>query len=208
MNLLIATSNPHKLDELRAILAPLAINPVGLNEAEASDLPEPEETGETFEENAQLKAAAYARMTNRICLADDSGLEVDALDGQPGVHSARYAGVGANRAERDAANNAKLLAELDNIPDEQRSARFVCCICVASPSGEVLAASRGTFEGRIAHAPRGSHGFGYDPLLVLPDGRTSAELPPDEKNQRSHRAAAAREIAPRLARILRTDNQK
>lgn len=204
MNLLIATSNPHKLDELRAILAPLGIDPVGLDSVPGSDsFPEPEENADTFEGNALIKAAAYAKMTNRICLADDSGLEVDALDGAPGVHSARYAGVGSNRAERDAANNARLLAELDNIPDEQRSARFVCCICVASPSGEVLAASRGTFEGRIAHTPRGIHGFGYDPLLILPDNRTSAELPADEKNQRSHRAAAAREIAPQLARILK-----
>lgn len=204
MNLLIATSNPHKLDELRAILAPLGIDPVGLDSIPGSNsFPEPEENADTFEGNALIKATAYAKMTNRICLADDSGLEVDALDGAPGVHSARYAGVGSNRAERDAANNAKLLAELDNIPDEQRSARFVCCICVASPSGEVLAASRGTFEGRIAHTPRGIHGFGYDPLLILPDNRTSAELPADEKNQRSHRAAAAREIAPQLARILK-----
>ncbi|MCB9841867.1 MAG: RdgB/HAM1 family non-canonical purine NTP pyrophosphatase [Phycisphaeraceae bacterium] len=204
MNLLIATSNPHKLDELRAILAPLGIDPVGLDSVPGSDsFPEPEENADTFEGNALIKATAYAKMTNRICLADDSGLEVDALDGAPGVHSARYAGVGSNRAERDAANNAKLLAELDNIPDEQRSARFVCCICVASPSGEVLATSRGTFEGRIAHTPRGSNGFGYDPLLVLPDNRTPAELPADEKNRRSHRAAAAREIAPQLARILK-----
>lgn len=216
MNLLIATTNPHKLDELRAILAPFGIDPVGLDSigaAGAGDLPEPEETGDSFEENAQIKAVAYARITGRVCLADDSGLEVDALNGAPGVRSARYAFDGEiddelprklTRAQKDAANNDKLLHELRAVPDGHRAARFVCCICVASPAGEVLAASRGTFEGRIGHAPRGHHGFGYDPLLILPDGRTSAELPPEEKNARSHRAMAARELAPVLARLLRS----
>lgn len=213
MNLLIATSNPHKLDELRSILAPLGIEPVGLNETGNGDLPEPEETGETFEENAQIKAVAYARMTGRICLADDSGLEVDALNGAPGILSARYAFDGEiddelpthlTRAQKDALNNDKLLKELEGVPDLKRAARFVCCICVASPEGRVLAASRGTFEGRIAHSPRGHNGFGYDPLLLLPDGRSAAELPPEEKNQRSHRATAARALAPNLARLIRT----
>ncbi len=214
MNLLIATTNPHKLDELRAILAPMGIEPVGLDSIRSADLPEPEETGDSFEENAQIKAVAYARMTGRVCLADDSGLEVDALNGAPGVISARYAFDGEiddelprnlTRAQKDAANNDKLLHELRDVPDAHRAARFVCCICVASPTGEVLGASRGTFDGRIGHAPRGHHGFGYDPLLILPDGRTSAELPPEEKNTRSHRAAAARAIAPQLARILKKE---
>ncbi len=204
MPLLLATSNPHKLEELRAILGP---SPVGLDSLPAP-IPEPEESADTFEANARLKATAYARATGMTCLADDSGLEVDALHGSPGVHSAYYADwnpahnvrlrISITRAEQDERNNARLLRSLNNVPDEQRTARFVCAMCVASPDGRVLAESRGVFEGVIGHATTGTNGFGYDPLLVLPDGRTSAELTPDEKNARSHRAAAAKAIAPRL----------
>jgi XTP/dITP diphosphohydrolase len=203
MVLLFASSNPHKVEEVRAILAPLGIQVTGLHSLPPGGVPpEPEETGATFEENARLKAIEYAARTGRLCLADDSGLEVDALGGAPGVHSARYAGTGSSRAERDAANNRKLLEALRGVPIERRTGRFVCCMCLAAPPrapGEpprIVAETRGTFEGVIAESPRGRNGFGYDPLLHLPDrGCTSAELPTEEKNARSHRGAAARRMA-------------
>ncbi len=195
MRILFATSNPHKIDEVRAIFAPLGIEVVGLDSI-SQQPPEPVEDGATFEANARIKAIAYAKATGQRCLADDSGLEVDALGGRPGVHSARYAGIGATRAERDAANNAKLLKELTNVPDEHRAARFVCAMCLADPSGKVLAEARGEFPGFLAREPRGSNGFGYDPLLYLADLQcSSAQLSSDDKNARSHRGAAARLIA-------------
>jgi len=200
-DILLASSNPHKVEEIRAVLTPLGVNVVGLDALERKP-PEPVEDGETFDANARIKAVAYAKATGRVCLADDSGLEVDALDGRPGVYSARYAGVDGTRQERDAANNRKLLDELKNVPDAQRTARFVCAMCLADPRGNMLAASRGTFEGVIAREPRGSNGFGYDPLLYLPDEeRTSAELSPAEKNARSHRGAAARQMATRIGQL-------
>lgn len=196
-SLIFASSNPHKVDEVRAILEPLGFCVRGLSDLPAERVPvEPEETGTTFAENARLKAVYYAAALGEACLADDSGLEVDALGGAPGVLSARYAGVGSARAERDQANNRKLLAELRDVPDERRTARFVCAMCLAAPDGTILAETRGEFPGVIAREPRGSNGFGYDPLLYLPDrGCTSAELPPEEKNARSHRGAAARRVA-------------
>ncbi len=209
--IVLATANPHKVEEMRAIFASAGVPVIGLADLPGgAAIPEPSETGRTFEANARLKALVYARATGRVCLADDSGLEVDALGGAPGVDSAYFAhgfGNAAPRAERDGANNAKLLAMLDGVPPERRGARFVCVMVAAAPDGTVLAESRGHFEGRIGEAPRGSNGFGYDPLLVLADGRTSAELPPDEKNARSHRAAAARVIAPTLAALLARANR-
>jgi XTP/dITP diphosphohydrolase len=194
MDLVVATGNPHKVDEIRAILAPHGVRVLGLDDLGAV-VPEPDEPGDTFEENAAIKARAYAAALGRTVLADDSGLEVDALGGRPGVHSARYAGVGATREERDAANNAKLLHELSGMPMDRRTARFVCVICVAAPDGRVVATARGTFDGVIIEAARGSHGFGYDPLLFVPDaGCTSAELDPAEKNRRSHRGQAVRAL--------------
>jgi len=190
--LLFATGNPHKIDEVRAILAPHGITVVGLDSL-ARAITEPEEDGDTFEANARLKAIAYARATGMTCLADDSGLEVDALGGRPGVRSARYAGIGNARDERDAANNAKLLRELKDVPPDRRAARFVCAMCLADPSGDILAETRGEFAGVIIDHPRGTHGFGYDPLLHLPDRDcTNAELSPAEKNARSHRGTAVR----------------
>lgn len=199
MKLLIATSNPHKLDEMRDIFGAAGIEIESLADIPGGPFPEPVEDGDTFEANAKIKALAYARMTGRICLADDSGLEVDALGGAPGIHSAYYAGHDGPRAQRDARNNAKLLAALEHVPDAQRTARFVCCMCVADPAGNIIATSRGHFPGRIGRTPRGENGFGYDPLLTLDDGRSSAQLTPEEKNARSHRAAAAKAIAPALA---------
>jgi len=218
--LIVAPGTPHQVDEIAQILAAsgLAVRVRSLKEVPGGDaIPEPIEDGATFEDNARLKAMHYAAALNlregQVCLADDSGLEVDALGGAPGVYSARYAGVGATRAERDAANNAKLLRELDQVPRDKRAARFVCAACVVgraeldslsdSPptcgrgEGEglrVLFHTRGEFPGVIGDSPRGANGFGYDPLLVLPDGRTSAELSPDEKNARSHRGAAVRAV--------------
>jgi XTP/dITP diphosphohydrolase len=193
----IATSNPHKVDEISATLGLLGITCVALGR---TDIPEPEEDGATFEENARIKAIAYARALGETVLADDSGLEVDALGGAPGVHSARYAGIGATREERDRANNAKLLAALESVPDALRTARFVCVLSIARADGTIVAESRGTFDGVIGRAPRGTNGFGYDPLLILEDGRTSAELSSVEKNARSHRGNALRLLVPKLAR--------
>ncbi|MFM7051970.1 MAG: RdgB/HAM1 family non-canonical purine NTP pyrophosphatase [Planctomycetota bacterium] len=189
--IVIATSNPHKVEEISAVLGRLGIECVPLPNA---GIPEPVEDGATFEANARIKARAYAKALGTTVLADDSGLEVDALGGAPGVHSAYYAGTGANRAERDAANNARLLRELEGVPDGRRGARFVCVLSLAAADGSIEAEARGTFEGHIGHAPRGTNGFGYDPLLVLGDGRTSAELSSDEKNARSHRGNALRAL--------------
>ncbi|HEX2878633.1 MAG TPA: RdgB/HAM1 family non-canonical purine NTP pyrophosphatase [Polyangiaceae bacterium] len=199
MRLLFATSNPHKVREVSQILGAVGIEVVSLDSLGKS-FPEPDETAESFAAIAQQKAIAYAQMTGLSCLAEDSGLEVDALGGAPGVHSARYSGIGGGRAERDVANNQKLLTALQGVASERRTARFVCAMCVASPSGEVLAHSFGTMEGRIAEGLLGDQGFGYDPLLFLPElGKTSAQLAPEEKNARSHRGQAAR----RLAELLR-----
>jgi XTP/dITP diphosphohydrolase len=206
--IVIATGNPHKVDELRAIFAEQGIPVVGLKGLPGSpDLREPEETGRTFEENAAIKARSYAAQTGRLCLADDSGLEVDALGGAPGVISSHYCTdgreAGMSREERDRRNNERVLRELEGAADDARSARFVCVMVLAAPDGRVLAASRGTFEGRIGRpgdVPRGTHGFGYDPLFLVAPAytSTSAELPPAEKNRLSHRSAAARLMATRL----------
>lgn len=204
--LIIATNNPHKVEELTEILAPLGFTLHTLEDAGLSSLPEPEETAHTFLGNATIKASYYARAAAAPCLADDSGLEVDALGGEPGVRSARYAECTGNREERDAANIDLLLANLADIPDDRRTARFVCAIALCDASGELIASARGTFEGRVAHAPKGSNGFGYDPLLVLTDpadplaGKHAAELAPEEKHARSHRGQAAKAIAETLRR--------
>lgn len=205
--IVVATGNPHKLEEVSHVLAGIGVRAVSLRDvksadgAAASEAPEPVEDAETFEGNAQIKARYYAALTGRVCLADDSGLEVDALGGAPGVYSARYAGVDGDRAARDAANNAKLIGAISSVPVEERAARFVCAMCVARPDGEIVAEARGTFAGVVIEEPRGSNGFGYDPLLELPDGRTSAELSPAEKNAQSHRGVATRMIAELLAAL-------
>jgi XTP/dITP diphosphohydrolase len=207
--ILIASGNAHKVDEIRAVLAGLGIACRSLGDLGRS-FPEPEEHADTFEGNARIKAIGYARLARSPCLADDSGLKVDALRGAPGVRSARYADDGASadltRDERDGRNNRRLLRELEGVPDEARSARFVCALCLASPSGRVMAEVRGVFEGRIGTPPRvpaGAHGFGYDPLFLVAPGfeRTSAELSADEKNARSHRGNALRLLAERLRSV-------
>ena len=206
---LFATTNPHKLNEVRAIFAGHDIEILSLDDlVSEKNITEPDETGDTFEANARMKARHYAHLTGRPTLADDSGLEVDILGGDPGVRSARFAkldGPAITRSERDEANNKKLLWKLEEVPDNMRHGRFVCVLCLADPAGRILATSRGTIEGSIAHEPRGGNGFGYDPLLLVagdPKGRTSAELSPEEKNERSHRAAAARGIAPQIVASL------
>lgn len=199
MRIVFATTNPHKLRELDQVLAPLGVEVVGLEQL-GRDVPEPVEDATTFEGNARIKAQAYAEALRMRCLAEDSGLEVDALGGAPGVHSARYAGVGATRAEKDRANNEKLLRELAGQAGDDRRARFVCTMCLADADGRVLFETRGTYEGIIGEAPRGQNGFGYDPLLYIPElEKSSAELSPEQKNARSHRGQAARALAAYLA---------
>lgn len=183
-HLLIATHNPGKVREYRALLADLPLDLVYLDDLGITD--EVEETGATFEENALLKARYYASRTGLWTWADDSGLEVDALGGRPGVHSARYAGPDASDADR----YRKLLVELQGHP-RPWTARFRCAVALVRPDG-VEAVCHGTLEGEITDTPRGSHGFGYDPVFYLPErGQTLAELPPEEKNRISHRARAA-----------------
>jgi XTP/dITP diphosphohydrolase len=196
VRIVVATGNPHKIEEIRAVLAPLGFTVLSLAETGRPVPAEPEEPHPTFEANARLKALHYARAIGEAVLADDSGLEVDALGGAPGVHSSHWAGTEGSRAERDARNNAKLAEAMRGVPAHLRTARFVCTMCVATPSGEVLVETRGEMEGVIGEAPRGAHGFGYDPWLHLPErGVSSAELPPDEKNAASHRGHAVRRLA-------------
>jgi XTP/dITP diphosphohydrolase len=201
--LLVATHSQHKLRELRDLLRPQRAELVSLRELGIAD--EVEETGATFEANARLKARFYARLSGLCTLADDSGLEVDALGGGPGVRTRRYAGENAT----DADNNAKLLAALRELPPERRGARYVCVLAlalagVAGPRGALpMILTRGTCRGRIATSARGSGGFGYDPIfepaVEPPGGRTLGQYARSEKDEISHRARAARRMAPRLA---------
>lgn len=214
MQLLIATSNPHKLDEIRAVIGDAPIELLTLD-ALPNPIDEPVEDQDTFEGNAVLKARYYAKASGLLCLADDSGLEVDALNGEPGIRSARYSHTDGPRPERDAANNRLLLKNLADTPIEQRTARFVCAMALvdgrnSSDNNEPIAVVRGTLEGRIltpeeADDPdhpergRGTNGFGYDPLVYIPEKqKTAAELPPKEKNAISHRGDAVRKIWPHI----------
>ncbi len=184
--IVLATRNRGKIAELGAMLKDFQLEVKSLDDF--PDLPEVPETGATFEDNALLKARAVSLATGLTAVADDSGLEVDALSGRPGVRSARYAGEEAT----DEANWRKLLAELAGVPEAARMARFVCVMAAYAPGGATLTA-RGSWEGRIATAPRGTGGFGYDPVFLVPGlGRTAAELIPAEKNALSHRGEALR----------------
>ncbi|MFC8532184.1 RdgB/HAM1 family non-canonical purine NTP pyrophosphatase [Nocardia sp. NPDC057227] len=195
---LLASRNAKKLTELRRILdeaGVAGIEIVGL--ADVPEYPEEPETGATFEENALAKARDGAAATGLPCVADDSGIEVEALNGMPGVLSARWSG---GHGE-DAANNALLLAQLKDVPDERRGGRFVSTCALVSPDGAETVV-RGEWPGRIAREPLGEHGFGYDPLFVPEgDGRSAAQLTPAEKDAVSHRGRALKLLLPTLAAL-------
>ena len=194
--LLLATTNRGKLAELSALLDGAPVTLVSL--AEVGIEQDVDEVGSTLEENATLKATTYSRLSGLPALADDSGLEVDALDGEPGPLSSRYAGPGAT----DAGRIAFLLGKLENIPEERWAARFRCVIAIAWPR-EPVELFVGECRGRIIRESRGSNGFGYDPVFLLPDlGKTMAELSPEEKNRLSHRSAAARKAIASLRNIM------
>jgi len=183
--LLLATTNYHKLEEYRAIFSGLPFHFLSLHDIHL-DM-DVEETGTTFAENAELKARTYARSSGMLALADDSGLEIDALGGAPGVQSARYLGRQTSYEERF----RRILEQLKGLPVEQRAARFRCAIALAEPSGYTRIVE-GVVEGTIAESPRGKNGFGYDPIFYFPEsGKTFAELAPEFKNRISHRARAA-----------------
>lgn len=201
MRLLIATHNRGKLTEYQEIFgemgpALLTLDDVGITH-------DVEETGKTFLENARLKAEAYARASGILTLADDSGLEVDALNGEPGVYSKRYAGDGKSDAER----NEFLLERLRTVPREARAARFRCAIVIADPGGQTWTAE-GTCEGEMAFEPRGTNGFGYDPIFIVQErGRHLAELTSQEKNRISHRGLAALKAREILAELARAESR-
>lgn len=192
--LVLASGNAGKLIELRAMLADLPLTIVPQRELGVDDVPE---TGTTFVENALIKARHASKVTGLPALADDSGLIVDALDGAPGLYSARYAGSPTD----DAANNAKLLQALDGLPEAQRSARFYAVIVLLRHADDPQPLiAEGSWEGRILDAPRGRNGFGYNPVFLDPaQGLTAAEMPPEQKNRISHRALALQALRDRLA---------
>ena len=198
--LVLATRTAHKIEEMRDLLAGLPVRLVGLEQF--APFPEPEENGSTFAENAVIKARETALATGQLSIADDSGIAIDALGGQPGIYSARWAGPGSGQAEWI----AKTLREIDGVPQAERTARYVCAFAVCAPDGTVLAQSEGTLEGFVANAPQGKGGFGYDPIFLLADGtgRTAAELTPEEKHAISHRGNAARNLLaqPELPALL------
>jgi XTP/dITP diphosphohydrolase len=197
--LVLASRNQKKLREMSELC-----NGLGMRVISAGDFPEApevEETGHTFAENAALKAAAVASATGHWTVADDSGLAVDALNGAPGVYSARYAGPQANDGE----NNARLLSELSEIPDLRRGAAFICCLALADPAGRIRVQVQGRCRGRLLHEPRGQNGFGYDPLFWVAEyHQTFAELSLAVKSVLSHRARAFERIRPELARLIAT----
>lgn len=194
--MILASNNAHKLEEFRAIFADMGIEIIPQSAAGCHF--EVDETGETFEENAYLKAIAVTRATGQPAVADDSGLMVDALGGAPGVYSARYAGEDGNTEK----NNAKLLAAMRNVPKEKRTAHFVSVVACVFPDGREDIVVRGECPGEILTSPRGSTGFGYDPLFwYAPFRKTYAEMSADEKNSISHRGAAMRAFAKKFAKL-------
>ena len=188
MKLLVASKNKKKIEELRRILAPLGFEPICENDLGLS-LPEVDETGTTFAENARLKAQSAMRVSGIAAVADDSGLCVDALNGAPGIYSARFSGEDAT----DEKNNNKLMRLLADTPDDKRTAHWECHICVIFPNGDEVSAS-GRCEGYIGHEPKGENGFGYDPYFYVGDV-TMAEMSMKEKQAISHRGAALRKMA-------------
>lgn len=199
--ILVASTNPGKLKELREMLGG-DIEWVGL-----TDFPgvtEIEEDGKTFADNARKKALGYAKATGLWTLADDSGLVIDALGGQPGVKSARFSGTkDANRGLIDYKNMTKVLKILADVPKEKRAARFMCCLCLASPE-KVLIETEGKLEGVIANEQAGENGFGYDPIFFVPESnKTVAQMTSEEKNAISHRGNAIRKLKPKLEELVK-----
>lgn len=194
--IIFATGNEGKMREIRMILGDLGVPVLSLKEAGIhADI---EENGKTFEENARIKACAISKMTGGIVLADDSGLVIDYLNGEPGIYSARYMG---EDTSYDIKNN-NLIERLSGVPEEKRTARFVCAVAAALPDGRVVT-TRGVMEGRIGHRIAGANGFGYDPIFFLPRyGCTSAEISAEQKNEISHRGAALRAMKEELKKIL------
>jgi len=202
IEIVVASGNPHKVQEISAIFEQeglgewvrfLSLSDVG------GPFKEPSETARTFQENARIKAVAYAALTNRMVLADDSGLQVDALAGEPGVDSAIWAGEHGTREQRDARNNEKLMVAMRDVKRGDRAARFVCFMCLADAYGKIIAQTRGACEGEIAESPQGVGGFGYDAhFLVGAMNITSAQLSSEEKNKVSHRGHATRLLAKEL----------
>jgi XTP/dITP diphosphohydrolase len=197
-SLVLATNNQHKIVEIRAMLGDLPLTI--LTSADFSDFPDPEETGSTLRENAAIKALAIAQATGCWALADDSGLEIDALDGAPGVYSARYAGPDCSFAD----NNAKVLKLMAGVAETSRTARFRCVAALAWETE--IEYFEGTVEGMISGAVAGTEGFGYDPIFYVPElKQTFAEAKADEKNRLSHRGMAFRLAAKRLGRLTHSD---
>lgn len=199
--IVVATTNPGKAAELRAMLD---ADVTWLSLADFPCIPEIEEDGATFIENASKKALGYAKATGLWTIADDSGLVIDALDGAPGIESARFSGEkGADRTLIDHKNIAKVLELLNGVPAEKRTARFVCSLCLANPE-EILIQTQGTLEGLITEKEIGENGFGYDPVFFVPNlDKTVAQLNREEKNAISHRGNAIRKLKPLLAKLLK-----
>jgi XTP/dITP diphosphohydrolase len=193
--IVLATRNPHKVFELRRILGDAGLDAELVGVDSYPDVPEVPETGDTFEENALLKARAVSRATGELAVADDSGLCVEALRGMPGVLSARWSGDLGDGYDRDTLNLRLVLAQVRDVPDERRGAWFECAAVAVFPTGDELVA-RGRVKGTLTHAPRGANGFGYDPIFLPTGGaRTTAEMSADEKDAISHRGRAFRALA-------------
>jgi XTP/dITP diphosphohydrolase len=201
MRLLIATKNAGKAREFREMLGGGDARFEWSDLSQQPDVADVEETGRTFRANACLKAAHYAVATQSWAMADDSGLVVDALDGKPGVHSARWAKLN-NAGSGDADNNTLLLGQLADVPDDRRTARFMCVLALSDPKGRIVLTAEDAVEGVMLREARGSNGFGYDPLFFIPAmGRTTAELSPDEKHAISHRGKALQRMHELMARL-------
>ena len=196
MRIIFATGNEGKMREIRMIMADLGLEILSMKEA--GICVEVDENGTTFEENAVIKAKGIAAVCNDIVLADDSGLEIDALNKEPGVYSARYMGEDTSYRIK----NANLIDRLEGVADEERTARFVCAIAAVLPDGRVLE-TKAAMEGRIGYEERGENGFGYDPIFMLPEyGKSTAELSSEEKNKLSHRGKALRLMKEKLKEVL------
>lgn len=200
LTLVVASGNKKKLNELCRILRPIGVNVVSPAEA-GFNMDGVEETGDTFAQNAMIKAKAGYERSGMATIADDSGLCVDALDGAPGIYSARYAGEGANDEQRC----QKLLSNMQDVPDEKRTARFVSSICCILPDCVITAEQ--TCEGHIGYEPKGEHGFGYDPVFYIENGQSFAQLSDEQKDAISHRGKALREFAQKLKAYIEQHQQ-